>query len=85
LQRPEARSENQIVASMQAKPSAGPMTTRPVRKRSNSVPKPASATRSEPAALPKMSQPSPKATRPRNATAISNTGQTLRYGQASPG
>src|SRR5215204_3281074 len=37
-QRPDARSENQIAATMQAAPSAGPTMTRPVRNRSNSVP-----------------------------------------------
>src|SRR5829696_2745111 len=36
-QRPDARSESQIAASMQTAPSAGPTMTRPVRNRSNSA------------------------------------------------
>src|SRR5215213_10025161 len=73
-QRPDARSANQIAATMQTAPSAGPTMTRPVRNRSNSLPNQAKVTSRVPAMLPRSAQPRPKATRPNSAMPIKNTG-----------
>ena len=73
LQRPDARSENQIAATMQTAPSAGPTMTRPVRNRSNSLPNQAKVTSRVPAMLPRSAQPTPKAISPKSAMPIKNT------------